>query len=206
MNPWTTVLYKDYERHMKNASVYQFQTLNKILKLHLQKFKPESVLVLGCAGGNGLEHIDDDITKKVIGIDINKTFLELCKKVCKNKKFTLDLICCDIEVDELLIENVNFIHCALFLEYVVIQKVLIKIKSILKSNGKLNIVLQRNNNKSFISETGIESLKVLETISKEIDEKYLQDKLKALDFKIESKKIYNLPNGKDFISYICYID
>lgn len=203
MNPWIKVPYEDYERHMKDESVYQLQKLNEIFKIHLEKFKPESVLVLGCSGGNGFEHIDDDITKKVIGIDINDNYLKICKNRYKNKKYVLDLICCDINIEEFQIDIVDFISCALFLEYVDIRKVLIKIKNRMKYNSKLNIVVQNNNSNSFVSKTGVESLNILSNISKEISEKGLQDILESLHFSIESKDVYDLPNGKEFISFIC---
>ena len=43
---------------MKLDSVMQLQTLNKMMKTQLSDYDVSTVMILGVAGGNGLEHID----------------------------------------------------------------------------------------------------------------------------------------------------
>lgn len=205
MNPWLKVPYEDYEMHMRDDDVHQLQTLNLIFETQLNIYKPKSILVLGCTGGNGFEHINDEITKLVVGVDINHKYLDRCKKLYNDRNYVLDLRCMDINIEDISLQNIEFISCALLLEYVDSEIVLNKIKNVMNKTSRLNIVIQRNNKNEFVSNTGIESLNVLEVLCNEVEEYKLENILLELNYKIESKEIYKLPNGKEFISYICQV-
>lgn len=205
MHPWQQIPYSDYEKHMKNQDVYQLQTLNQIFDKHLRAFQPKTILVLGCGGGNGFEHIDDHVTKRVIGLDINEKYLEICRNLYSGRGYALDLISCDFEGSDFDDIKIDYISCALFLEYVDIGQSLIKIHQMLNFDAILNIVIQRSNNISFVSKTQVESLNVLESIAKEIDEDDFEQTLFQRGFQIASKEIIRLPNGKEFVDYICKV-
>ena len=74
-NPWLSIPLEDYEGHMGSAGVQQLSVLSELFKRALDRCLPESVAVLGIAGGNGLEHIDDAVTKRIVGVDINERYL-----------------------------------------------------------------------------------------------------------------------------------
>ena len=204
-NPWESVSIQDYNQHMRASSVLQSQTLGYIMRSCLQRVRPETVLVLGCVDGNGFEYIDDSVTNEVVGLDINCEFLKRCKSRFGNKKYSLDLICCDFENGGDLAQTFDFISCALFLEYVDARRVLVKIKSMMNSGSKLNIVIQRNNGNRFVSDTGLQSLESLADIAKEISDDDLCRILGENELIIEDREVYALPNGKEFISYCCCI-
>lgn len=201
MNPWETIPYSDYELHMKDDSVMQLQELSNLMKRKLNEYRPESILVLGCAGGNGFENIDDSITKKVIGIDINNKYLEICRNKFDSKSFDLELICCDIDKTKLQIAKVDYISCALFLEYVDWRKAVEQIKTIMNTNSVFNIVIQRNNNNKFVSKTGIESLNALSSVSETVAEEELENYMSNSKMKLIKKDYIDLPNGKEFIIF-----
>ncbi len=71
-NPWLKIPFNDYENHM--TSIGQLQVLNDIFKGALKKFEPEHLTILGCTTGNGLEHVNPEITKTVHAVDINKSY------------------------------------------------------------------------------------------------------------------------------------
>lgn len=77
-NPWREIDLKAYENHMSLNSVFQLQTLNKMMKDQFYSYPVTSVMILGVAGGNGLEHIDRRVIDKVYGLDINKDYLDAC--------------------------------------------------------------------------------------------------------------------------------
>lgn len=79
-NIWNKIPLEDYERHMQHESVGQLQLLNSLTKKYLEKLSPEVVLFLGIAGGNGLEHLDNTVTRQVFGVDINQNFLDRNRK------------------------------------------------------------------------------------------------------------------------------
>src|SRR5436305_9182848 len=75
-NPWLSIPLGDYEGHMGSAGVRQLTVLAELFKCALDCCSPESVAVLGVAGGNGLEQIDCAATKRIVGVDINQGYLE----------------------------------------------------------------------------------------------------------------------------------
>ncbi|SOD11961.1 hypothetical protein [Pedobacter xixiisoli] len=74
-NAWNRIPLEDYDLHMGHQNVAQSQLLNNLTKKYLQKYQPKSTLFLGISSGNGLEHIDTDITEMVCGVDINSSYL-----------------------------------------------------------------------------------------------------------------------------------
>ena len=59
-NPWKEISLADYENHMKLDSVMQLQIMNEMMKGQFYTYPVSSIMILGIAGGNGLEHIQED--------------------------------------------------------------------------------------------------------------------------------------------------
>ena len=57
-NPWLSIPLQDYEGHMGRDNAQQLSVLSELFKRALDICTPDSVAVLGIAGGNGLEHLD----------------------------------------------------------------------------------------------------------------------------------------------------
>lgn len=76
-NPWEEIALTDYENHMKLDSVMQLQTLNEMMKGQLAAYSVSSVMILGIAGGNGLEYVRKDKIERVYGVDINSPYLHV---------------------------------------------------------------------------------------------------------------------------------
>jgi len=123
------------------------------------------VAVLGCSTGNGFEHIDPSITRRVIGVDIDPHYLEVLEHRYGAVKPGLELICADITGIELVSKSFDLIFCGLIFEYVDHGDLIKKISRWLKPNGMLVVVLQlARENSTKVSKTEYESLKVLEPI------------------------------------------
>ena len=76
LNPWEEILLDDYEKHMQLDTVMQLQAMNKMMKGQLGAYSVSSVMILGIAGGNGLEHIRKNKYRRVYGIDVNSSYLK----------------------------------------------------------------------------------------------------------------------------------
>ncbi|MBO4473333.1 MAG: hypothetical protein J5750_00315 [Clostridiales bacterium] len=63
-NPWEEINLDDYENHMSLESVNQIQNLNAMMKKQFEDHAVDTVMILGIAGGNGLEHIRPEKYKK----------------------------------------------------------------------------------------------------------------------------------------------
>ncbi|MBQ1794687.1 MAG: hypothetical protein II110_03285 [Treponema sp.] len=75
-NPWEEIKLDDYENHMSLDSVKQLQAMNSIMKDQFESYPVTSAMVLGVAGGNGLNHVRKEKYQKVYGVDINKEYLK----------------------------------------------------------------------------------------------------------------------------------
>lgn len=75
-NPWEEIPLVDYESHMKLDSVMQLQAMNEMMKGQFDTYSISSIMILGIAGGNGLEHIQKDKFERVYGVDINQINIE----------------------------------------------------------------------------------------------------------------------------------
>lgn len=95
-NPWKDISLSDYENHMALDSVQQLQAMNQIMKGQLNQYEVQSAMILGIAGGNGLEHVDTEKLNKVYGVDINQEYLTITKKRYENLSDTLDCLCIDL--------------------------------------------------------------------------------------------------------------
>jgi hypothetical protein len=74
-NPWEEIPLDAYESHMKLDSVMQLQAMNEMMKGQFDTYPASSIMILGIAGGNGLEHIQKDKFERVYGVDINSSYL-----------------------------------------------------------------------------------------------------------------------------------
>jgi len=79
-NPWTVVPAADYERHMGPQGVDQLAPLSAIFEEVYAAAQPDRLLVLGCATGNGLEHVNPAVTKRIVGVDVNLQYLGVARQ------------------------------------------------------------------------------------------------------------------------------
>lgn len=197
-NPWLNIKHNDYDNHM--TEVGQAQVLSGLVKYCADKYLPEHFALLGCATGNGLEHINPDITNKVYAIDINQDFLHLTKEKFGEQINGLEIVKADIQNEELFIKNIDLFFVGLVLEYVDPTVALKKIIKTLNHNGILFIVLQKSNQTSFVSKTKYKSLETLSTISKEVEEAEVDKYLKINSMELIRKEEIKLTESKSFIT------
>ncbi|MCH4201175.1 MAG: methyltransferase domain-containing protein [Clostridium tyrobutyricum] len=199
-NPWKEINLKIYEEHMSSEDVYQLQTLNEITKEQLNDNPHMYVGIFGVAGGNGLDNVDILNTKKVYAIDINKSYLDICKERYKNMGNTLEIVCKDLTDDDFKLPYSNLIICNLIIEYIGEKKFV----SIINKN-KINInivscVIQKNNDNSFVSNSKLTSyFEPILSIHHDISENKLKKLFSDIQFNCIKYKEYMLPNGKKFI-------
>src|SRR5579859_5603193 len=140
-NPWLTIALEDYEGHMGAGNVRQLEALSDLFGRALELCRPESVAVLGVAGGNGLERIDRDVTKRVVGLDINAKYLEAVRQR-HGSLSGLELHCTDLNDERLRVSPVELVHAALFFEHAGLGRCLENAVSLVAPGGQLSVVLQ----------------------------------------------------------------
>ena len=198
-NPWIKIDPEDYEQHMSHSSVYQLQTLNNITKDQYSRYMPETLVIFGVCTGNGLEHISNEFTRETYGIDINNSFLEICRKRYSDKIKNLNLVCLDVNTSYFDKTKADLVIANLFIEYTGIDRFIEQINILKKKGTVVSVIIQKNNTNSFISDSGINTLGMLSVFHDEINDKELELKLKENNFIKLKKNNYDLPNGKQFI-------
>jgi hypothetical protein len=200
-NPWIHIPLVDYERHMSHHMVGQSALLNALTKKYLEEIKPATAVFLGVSGGNGLEHIDGQITKSVYGIDINSDYLYTASVRHKQSIPSLQLLNLDISKNTKTICQADFIWAALVLEYSGIDKALAFSTNNIRKGGHLIVSIQSNNNVSSISPTGIESVKKAGEIFSIVDPDEFLSRATETGFRLIWKEENFLPNGKSIITF-----
>lgn len=161
-NPWLQISLSDYELHMESPLVDQASMLGSILEDCVSRFRPNSIALLGCSGGNGLSKICSTTVETVVGIDINPEYLHVATSRYQSAFRRLQFIVADLEIECPNFEPVELIFAGLLFEHVKAAPVLKCIQSRLQKDGRFATVLQLPSAEaSKVTSTGITSLELL---------------------------------------------
>lgn len=196
-NPWEDIDLEDYEKHMSLASVFQLQTMNRMMKEQFYSYPIKSVMILGIAGGNGLEHINKEVFHKVYGVDINENYLDQCKKRYPELEGMLEPLCVDLTQDiklpyaDMLIANLMIEY----LGYQCFQKVVKQVKP-----KYVSCIFQVNTDDSFVSDSPyLHVFDRLDEVLHPVDQEGLVEAMSKINYKKDRHQERALPNGKKFV-------
>ena len=198
-NPWKDINLSDYENHMSLDSVKQLQSMNKTMKSQLDDYAVNTVMILGIAGGNGLEYIDIEKYKTVYGVDINKSYLDAVADRYKYLDGILKCLNIDIinEADEL--PETELLIANLLIEYVGYEAFS---KAVIKTNPRyVSCVIQINEtDKQWVSDSPyIHAFDGLDSVHCQMEESKLTDTMEKIGYKKIKKAEDALPNGKHLV-------
>ncbi len=168
-NPWLDIPLADYEGHMALPHVAQASLLADLFGALLRELQPESVAVLGCAGGNGLDRIDPAATSRVVGVDINPQYVEAMRNRHQGRFAQLEAICADVERRRYIYEPVALAWAALLFEYVDPFAAINRIAPLLGPEGVLATVVQEPSDAvSFVTPSPYASLEALSSAHRHV--------------------------------------
>lgn len=195
-NPWLSIPLQDYEGHMDSAGVGQLTVLAELFKSILDRYRPESIAVLGVAGGNGLEQIDSAVTKRTVGVDINRRYLDEVGRRF-DTLIGLELHCCDLAESDVRAVPVALVHAALLFEHVGRGIALDNALSLVAAGGRLSVVLQLPSDKGqSVAATSYTSMQALKRDFTLIDPLAFQRHLSEKGFELVGEQTRSLPAGK----------
>ena len=196
-NPWEEIRLEDYENHMQLESVYQLQAMNAMMRQQFAACPAKTVMILGVAGGNGLEHLDPGAWGRVYGVDINRDYLAACKGRYPGLGDVLETVCADLTVQpelphaELLIAN-------LLVEYIGydhFRQVVSRVEPQYVSCG-----IQINTDESFVSDSPyLHVFDGLEQVHHQMEETALESCMAAIGYRMCLRAESPLPNGKKLV-------
>ena len=195
-NPWISIPLADYEGHMKSAEVQQLDALSDLFGEALACCRPASVAVLGIAGGNGLDRVDGTITNRVVGLDINPSYLNAVRQRYADT-CSLELYCVDLAEQLIDIAPVQLVHAALVFEHAGTGICLENALSLVAPGGALSVVLQLPSQfEQGVAPSQFSSIQKLKPHFSLIDTKWLQATLAQREFRVTHRTECSLPAGK----------
>ena len=198
-NPWLKIPAADYEGHMSSSTVAQQSFLAQTFKESLESHDSSAIALLGCATGNGLEHIDKSVTRRVTAIDINPEYLAKLRQCYGVSVPGLEIVETDLETCEIENQTYSLIFAGLIFEYIDPRILLPKINSWLRSDGVMVAVLQLPaKHLKKITDTPYVSLKKLDAIMKFISPHDFKSMAHDAGLKERRAKTATLESGKSF--------
>lgn len=197
-NPWEEINLSDYENHMKLNTVMQLQAMNKMMKRQFYQYPVKTIMVLGIAGGNGLEHIDSQIIEKIYGVDINKEYLQECAARYENLNGILECLCADLTNENTILPYADIVIANLLIEYIgyeCFQRVITRIKP-----KYVSCIIQINIDDSFVSDSPyLYVFDHLDSVHHQMEVDELVASMENISYHLLSKTEHSLPNGKKLV-------
>ena len=199
MNPWKEISLSDYENHMSLDSVKQLQAMNVMMKKQFEAYPVNTAMVFGIAGGNGLEHVNQEKYKKIYGIDINEEYLAAVKERYSDMKDILECRIVDLLGSIVALPKAELVIANLFIEYVGYEAFT---KAILKSEAKyVSCIIQINLEEStWVSDSPyLHSFDGLDEVHHQMEEKALMQAMEGIGYEHIKTEEFSLPNGKKLV-------
>ncbi len=194
-NPWKDINLSDYESHMALDSVQQLQALNQMMQGQLNKYDIQSAMILGIAGGNGLEHVDATKLAKVYGVDINAEYLATTKERYKNLSGILECLCVDLNCETDKLPQANLLIANLLIEYIGYECFQKAVKTV--NPQYVSCIIQINTDEGFVSDSPyLHAFDGLECVHHQMEEHKLQKSMETIGYQLVGEFEYPLPNGK----------
>ena len=195
-NPWEEIQLDDYENHMSLKSVKQLQMLASLMKDQLDDYNVCTAMILGVAGGNGLDHVKKDKYKKVYGVDINEAYLNA---VSKRYIFLSDVLCClqlDLTKETEKLPHAELLIANLLVEYIGYEAFQKAVRAV--APKYLSCVIQINTDmEQWVSDSPyLHAFDRLDEIHTQMDEKELTAAIEQIGYHKILDRTYELPNGK----------
>lgn len=197
-NPWEEIPLEDYENHMKLDSVMQLQAMNEMMKGQFDAYPVSNAMILGIAGGNGLEHVSKDKFEKVYGVDINSSYLKEVIHRYPDLDGILECLCINLidEADKL--PKADMIIANLLIEYIgyecfqnVIQHV---------SPMYVSCIIQINLEEQWVSDSPyLHVFDGLDQVHHQMEEQALEQAMSEIGYRTVKILEHMLPNGKKLV-------
>lgn len=198
-NPWLEIPLSDYESHMSLPTIAQAEMLAAQFSDALLRFSPESVAVIGCAGGNGFDRIPS-ATKRVVGVDINPSYIASASSRYLGRIPGLEFHVADIQDGPLPFAPVDLVFAALVFEYVSLSAALGNLSRVCRPGAHLVSVLQQPSvHVHAVSPSPYQSIQVLVPLMRLISPVDLAACAESCGFMLESEKTLALKSGKEFV-------
>ena len=194
-HPWMDISLSDYESHMSLEEVAQLQALDRIMNEQFDAFPAATVMILGVAGGNGLEHIDTEKYGSIYGVDINPGYLEETRRRFRSLGDALKLLCVDLRTEAETLPAAELLIADLLIEYIGYGPFHTVVK--ITSPRFVSCVIQIDEAEGFVSDSPyLHAFDRLEEIHCRMDRERLTETMIDIGYERVFSAEYPLPNHK----------
>lgn len=195
-NPWEEIDLETYEKHMSLDSVMQLQTMNQIMKSQFSAYPAETAMILGVAGGNGLEHLRGCAFRTVYGIDINAAYLRAVSERYADLSGILQCMRMDLINEVPLLPNAQLLIANLLIEYIGCSAFQNAVKKV--SPEYVSCVIQINTDaREWVSDSPyLHAFDRLDTVHRQMNEAGLNTAMAQIGYTNALQQSFPLPNGK----------
>lgn len=184
---------------MSMPEVGQAQMLSAQFGQLLKAYSPQSVAVVGCAGGNGFDCISPEVTPRVVGVDINPSYLAETRNRYSGRIPGLELVEGDIQRMEDAFPPVDLIYAGLVFEYLALRLAFQSLATMCKPGTILGTVLQLSSSSdSAVSLTPYSSVAGLSRTMRLVPPEVLLCHATVAGFVPLTADEVTLPSGKRF--------
>ncbi len=198
-NPWEEISLEVYEKHMSLDSVKQLQAMNGMMKGQLGDYPVRTAMILGIAGGNGLEHVQPVKYDTVYGVDINEEYLNAVKERYGALKGVLECIHLDLINEAGKLPPAELVIANLLVEYIgypVFRQVLRQVDPEYVSCG---IQINRDETQWVSDSPYLHAFDRLDEVHHQMDAEELTSVMKEAGYEKILHSAEDLPNGKSII-------
>lgn len=197
-NPWKDIPLDDYENHMSLDSVMQLQAMDEMMEGQFGSYPVASLMILGIAGGNGLEHVRNCNFEKVYGIDVNPAYLEAVKQRYADLGETLECLCLDLTEEPEKLPKAYLLIANLLVEYIgyaCFQRAVAQVDP-----AHVSCIIQINTEDGWVSDSPyLHVFDGLEQVHHQMDERELTEAMAQIGYRAISTLEHPLPNGKKLV-------
>jgi hypothetical protein len=172
--------------------------MNDVMKAQLSDYPLQTVMILGVAGGNGLEHVTSDKIKRVYGVDINKAYLAECIRRYPALEGVLECVCADLMDERVFLPHADLVMANLVIEYIGYDCFLNVIRQVAPSI--VSCLIQINTDEGFVSDSPyLHVFDCLESVHRQMHPEPLAEAMQRIGYTQASSTAHLLPNGKKFL-------
>ena len=198
-DPWEEISLDDYEKHMSLDSVRQLQAMNSIMQEQFNTYPAETAMILGIAGGNGLEHVSPEKFRKVYGVDINADYLRAVSERYTELSDVLECLHIDLMNEAEKLPQAQLLIANLLIEYIgygAFQKAVLQ-----TAPEYVSCVIQINTDtEQWVSESPyLHAFDRLDEVHHQMEEKALMAAMDEIGYSLILQKSEPLPNGKSLV-------
>jgi hypothetical protein len=202
VNPWLEIPLADYEGHMSLPAVGQAEMIADQLGALVEKLRPRSVAVIGCAGGNGFDRIGSSV-ERLVGVDINPRYIDQSASRFGGCLPALELYVGDIQSAQPIFQPVELIYAALVFEYVDLAQSMRSLARHCTRGGALATLVQLPHEaKAAVTPSPYSSLQRLVPVMKRVAPDELAAEAADAGFVLEDSNVIASSGGKLFAAQI----